>query len=65
MPRVRMQRVLKIGTSLGVVVPAEICRALNIQRGDYVVFGVYSESSVCIKKVSPDELRKMHPLVIN
>lgn len=47
--------VLKVGNSLGVIVPIEILRGLGIQRGDDVVFGVASGDVICIRKITDAE----------
>ena len=38
----RYQRVLKHGCSLAIVIPAQVCRELNIRRADIVTLKVLS-----------------------
>ena len=43
-----IHRIIKIGNSLAVVIPAHILRELNLQRGDFVRFEVHDESAIRI-----------------
>jgi antitoxin component of MazEF toxin-antitoxin module len=42
----RYQRVLKHGCSLAIVIPAQVCRELNIRRADIVTLQVLSTEGV-------------------
>lgn len=61
MARRTVQKVIKIGSSLGVVLPVEVCRGLCIERGDSVAFAVYETDSVMIRKLSRADLEAMKP----
>lgn len=39
MQSIFISKIHRIGTSLGIVIPVEILRAYNWQRGDFVIFG--------------------------
>ena len=54
-------RVVKNGTSIGVNIPKNICKALNIRQGDQVTFGVYSEDVICIRKITQRDLQNLKP----
>lgn len=54
-------KVIKTGTSLCVVIPVKILRALKIERGDQVAFGVYADDVICMRKIQPEDILKMKP----
>lgn len=56
-----LTKVIKVGNSCAVVIPRDIRVALDIQRGDQVSFGVYSEDVICIRKISQRELQNLKP----
>lgn len=43
------QRVIKVGTSLAVVLPVQITRGLGIQRGDFVALSATQVDRIVIK----------------
>lgn len=57
----RIGRVLKIGNSVGVVLPVELTRGLNIRRGDLVTFAVLSETGIVIRKLLDREVKALTP----
>lgn len=61
MDEVRIQRVIKVGTSLAVVLPVNVCRALCIQRGDRVAFGVFEDNTLVVRKLTEAEVRALRP----
>lgn len=52
---------MRVGTSLAVVIPVNILRALKIERGDQMAFGVYVEDVICIRKIQQEDLLKIKP----
>lgn len=58
---IRTTKVTRVGTSLAIVIPVDILRALKIQRGDQLVFGVYDDDTLIIKKLPDRELRNFNP----
>ena len=52
---------MRVGTSLAVVIPVNILRALKIERGDQMAFGVYVEDVICIRKNSARGFIKIKP----
>lgn len=54
-------KVMRVGTSLAVVIPVNILRALKIERGDQMAFGVYVEDVICIRKIQQEDLLKIKP----
>lgn len=61
MENIKVGKVLKVGSSLAIVVPAELARALNIKRGDQIVYGGYSENQFFVRRLTDQELRAMKP----
>lgn len=52
-------KIIKTGTSLCVVIPKNIRHALKMERGDQVVFGIYDDQSLVIRKLSQTDLLKL------
>lgn len=57
MEYIRTTKIIRTGTSLCVVIPKEILVALKMERGDQVVFGIYDNDTIIIKKIPDKELR--------
>lgn len=49
-------KIIKTGSSLGVVLPKSILNALTLQRGDQVVFGVGEYDTLIIRKITDEKL---------
>lgn len=54
-----ISKVLKIGNSLGLVVPIEILRAHKIERGDTVVFGFAGNGQIFFRKITDQEIQNI------
>jgi bifunctional DNA-binding transcriptional regulator/antitoxin component of YhaV-PrlF toxin-antitoxin module len=50
-------KLTRLGTSLAIVIPKKILTALKMGRGDQVIFGIYDENTIIIKKIPDKELR--------
>lgn len=61
MENIILTKVTRTGNSLTIVIPKNVCTALNIQRGDQMSFGVYSDDVICIKKLTQRELQNLKP----
>lgn len=57
----RTTKVIKTGTSLCVVIPKPILKALGIERGDQIAFGVYADNTIMLRKLSPEDLSMIKP----
>jgi antitoxin component of MazEF toxin-antitoxin module len=57
MERVRITKVIKSGTSLAVVIPKSVLEAVELERGDQVVFGIVDDKTIAIRKISGEELK--------
>jgi antitoxin component of MazEF toxin-antitoxin module len=51
-----IQKVLKVGNSIAVVLPSTIASQLNVQRGDQVAVSCLSSTEILLKKL-PKDLR--------
>lgn len=49
-------KIIKIGSSLGVVIPKNILNALTLERGDQVVFGAGEYDTLIIRKITDEKL---------
>ena len=54
-------KVIKVGTSKAICIPSQILKALELERGDYVVFAVYKGGEFVARKLSPAELQAIKP----
>lgn len=61
MIRLRIMKIQKVGTSLAVVLPVGVLRALNLERGDMMAVGIYEEDVICIRKISQKQLQEFRP----
>lgn len=64
MENVNITKVIKVGTSLGIIIPKALLTDLEIQRGDHVVFGLFSEGQFFVRRLSTNELRTLRPQVV-
>ena len=64
MENIKVGKVLKVGTSLAVVIPAELARALHIERGDQVVYGAFTDNQFTVRRLTTEELQAMKPHAI-
>lgn len=61
MERVRITKIIKSGTSLAVVIPKSILNALNLERGDQIIFGIIDDKTIALRKISAEELKAIRP----
>lgn len=54
-------KICKIGDSHGIVIPVEILRGLNWQRGELIAFGFAGTEQIFLKRLSDVEILKMKP----
>lgn len=54
-------KVIKTGSSLGIVIPKEILAACMWERGDHLVFGVLEGPTLVIKQLSEQEITRLKP----
>ncbi len=50
-----ISKIIRTGNSLCVVIPKNILHALNLQRGDQVVFGISAGDVLMIKKITNED----------
>mgnify|MGYP001595295514 FL=1 len=54
-----VQRVLRHGNAVAIVIPVAIARALTLRRGDHVVLALDAHTQLIIKKIPPDMAGKL------
>jgi len=64
MENVNITKVIKVGTSLGIIIPKQLLTDLNILRGDHVVFGLFSEGQFFVRRLSVNEVQQLRPQLI-
>lgn len=60
MKYIKTTKVIKNGTSHAVVIPKEILKALHLERGDQIVFGIVDNNTLCLRKVTKEEIYKFN-----
>ena len=64
MQTVFISKIIKVGSSYGIVLPINIMGAYKWQRGDHVIFGFSDDKALWIKKLSDEELLNLKPQII-
>lgn len=64
MGTVYLTKLLKIGTSQGIIIPKNILRAYGWQRGDALFFNFTSEDQLFIRRLNDLEINKLKGNVI-
>jgi antitoxin component of MazEF toxin-antitoxin module len=57
-------KIVRVGTSLAVVIPINILRDLGIERGDHVAFAVAEGDVICMRKITDAEKLEIKPQII-
>lgn len=52
-------KLVKIGTSRGVIIPTNILTGLNWQRGDSIIFTFGYDDTLIIKKLDDETIRRL------
>ena len=65
MINLQIGKITRNGTGLAVIIPKNILRALNIERGDNIVFSVAQGDILCMRKISDAEKLQIKPPVIH
>ena len=55
-------KVNRVGTSLGIIIPKDICEGVNIQRGDRVVFANFSDGQFTVIKLTDEQITELATL---
>lgn len=61
MQTIHLVKTVKTGTGISINIPADILRALDIRRGDFVVMAVYSGDTFLTRKPTQQELFDLKP----
>ena len=59
MQPVNFTKIVRMGTSLGIIIPSEILRAYNWKRGDRLVFNFATENLLQVKRPSDVEFKEL------
>ena len=54
-------KLMRIGSSVGVIIPRIVLNALKVDRGDTVVFAFYGERQIMLRILTDAELRHLQP----
>ena len=65
MELIKLTSVIRVGSSLAVIIPVGVCRELNYQRGDQIAFCVYGNDVIAMWKLSDDDIRSLRPPLID
>ena len=57
-----MTKIVRVGSSLGVIVPVNILRGMNWQRGDVLVFSPMDNDVLALKRLSDKEVRELRDI---
>lgn len=55
-------KVLKVGSSLGIVLPVEICEELNIHRGEFFAVRVTDVQTIFLRRINSVEFGDIGPV---
>lgn len=61
MAQPNIRSVVKVGSSVAVVIPANIAAAFGLLPGDQIAFAVYDNGTFCGRKVTAAELLQIKP----
>jgi len=59
MAQPNIQRVIKVGNSLAVILPKYLTSTLQIERGDVVILSCVEENEVRVRKIDEKTLRNL------
>ena len=54
-------KIIKTGTSLGIVLPVAILNGLALLRGDRLVIAIGNNNTIILRKLSDKEIRDLKP----
>ncbi len=60
----QITKLVRVGTSLAVVIPVNILRDLKLERGDQIVFAIAESDVLCMRKITDAEKLQIKPPVI-
>jgi len=64
MINLQITKIVRVGTSLCVVIPVNILRDLRLERGDQVAFAIAAGDVICLRKITDAEKLEIKPLPI-
>jgi len=61
MERLYTTKIMKTGSSLGIVIPRDILGACGWDRGDQLVFAVISGPTVILRQIDQNDINRLKP----
>ena len=65
MENIVLHKVIKAGNGIAIIIPVEIARLLDIQRGSFVAFGITSDKEFFVRPVRDSDLQHIKPKILN
>ena len=59
MEPIYLTKVLKIGNSLGIVIPLDVLKAVGLRRGDLVMFKDFGVNEFSVRWLTPVEIKEI------
>lgn len=59
MEDIYLTKVVRVGSSKGIIIPTNILNALNWQRGDTIIFILANPEQLIIKRVSDKDIHEL------
>lgn len=59
MENLYITKLVKCGSSLGIIIPKQILRAVEMQRGDTIIFGKFEKGSFRVTQIYDAEVRAL------
>lgn len=54
-------KIVRVGSSLGIIIPKFLLKQQNVDRGDTVVFGIYGERQFFFRVLTDKEIQAIIP----
>jgi len=62
MENINLTKVIRTGSSLGVVIPVNVIRAMGWERGDILVYTFISDNTLGLKRLSDQEIKTLREI---
>lgn len=61
----RFTKIVPHGTSMCVIIPANILRAMGLNRGDLLAVATYDDGVITLRRLSDSDIAQLKPPTIN
>mgnify|MGYP001574047238 CR=1 FL=1 len=65
MENLYITKVVRVGSSIGIITPKGLMKQLGIERGDHVVLGLFATGQFSVRRLTERELNDLRPGIIN